>query len=98
MNNNKKIFSSAFVGVGLLMSASSFAQTCMNDVYNAYGQGGDLNCTANDISTSAASVNVLDDGCLSPLDTVTLELFADVTLTAQARYDLGFYFATDGGM
>jgi hypothetical protein len=39
----------------------------------------------------------LDCGCTSPDDTVTMTFSAEVLLGAQARHDIGIYFATDGG-
>ncbi len=56
-----------------------------------------LNCTANDVSiASVTSVEILDDGCQSPADTVTFEAIWDVSSTSNKRYDIGLYFATAG--
>ena len=36
---------------------------CMQDVYNNFGQGGGLNCTAKDVSlATATNITILDDG------------------------------------
>jgi hypothetical protein len=70
---------------------------CMQDVYDQFGQGGGLNCTANDVQVaSVTNINIIDDGCAFPGDTVTFDFTAQVVLTAQARHDVGIYFATDG--
>ncbi len=56
-----------------------------------------LNCTANDISIAiATNIAILDDGCAYPGDTVTFKADFEVLLTAQARYDIGLWFAQDG--
>jgi hypothetical protein len=65
---------------------------CMEDV-----AGFGLNCTANDIQiASVTELTILDDGCTSPDDTVTFSAVFEVELTAQARHDIGLWFATDG--
>ena len=69
---------------------------CMLDVYSTIDNQG-LNCTANDISIAGVSnINIVDDGCAFPGDTVTFDFTAEVLLTAQDRHDLGIYFALDG--
>jgi uncharacterized repeat protein (TIGR01451 family) len=70
---------------------------CMLDLYEEFGQGGGLNCTANDIQVAqVVDLFILDDGCAFPGDTVTFGFTAEVVLTAQERHDIGVYFATDG--
>jgi hypothetical protein len=65
---------------------------CMEDV-----AGFGLNCTANDIQIASVTNLVIDDdGCAFPGDTVTFTADFEVLLTAQARHDLGLWFATDG--
>ena len=65
---------------------------CAQDV-----AGFHLNCTANDVSLFGASnITILDDGCVSQDDTVTFTANFQVDLTAEARYDLGIWFADDG--
>jgi len=69
---------------------------CINDVFNQYTDG-TLTCTANDIQVaSATNIVILDDGCAYPGDTVTFTANFEVVLTAQARHDVGIYFANDG--
>ncbi|WP_432470564.1 DUF7507 domain-containing protein [Amphritea sp. HPY] len=66
---------------------------CMEDV-----AGFGLNCTANDIQLAdVTNVDVLDDGCAYPGDDVTFTADFEVLLTAQARHDIGIWFAQDGG-
>jgi len=71
---------------------------CMEDLYDRFGQGGSLNCTANDIQiASVTNVVITDDGCAFPGDTVTFDATLEVLLTAQDRHDVGIYLAQDGG-
>jgi len=66
---------------------------CMEDV-----AGFSLNCNANDIQiASVTNVVVVDDGCTAPGDTVTFDATVELLLTANARFDVGIYLATDGG-
>ncbi|MEF3692130.1 MAG: hypothetical protein V3574_03705, partial [Candidatus Moraniibacteriota bacterium] len=59
--------------------------------------GESLNCTANDISlANVTKIEILDDGCSSPDDTVTFKAEWDVQSTATERYDVGLYFSNDG--
>ncbi len=53
------------------------------------------NCTANDITLSSPAVTVIDT-CQFPGDTATLQVLADVTGTAQDRYDIGVWVSVDG--
>lgn len=65
---------------------------CVNDV-----SGLNNNCTANDLTFVAVGLGVQDDGCVSTSDTVSIFLRAQIAnTTAQTRYDIGMYFATDG--
>jgi hypothetical protein len=67
-------------------------QVCMEQ---AAGFG--LGCTANDVSlASAINIVIEDDGCAFPGDTVTFTADFEVVLTAQARHDIGIWFAEDG--
>jgi hypothetical protein len=69
----------------------------MQDVYDSFGQGGSLNCTANDIQLATASnIIINDDGCAFPGDTVSFTADFDVVVTANARHDVGIYFSLDG--
>jgi hypothetical protein len=75
---------------------------CMQDV-----AGFALNCTANDVSVAGVSkdaqgnpILTLDDadkGCSYPGDTVDFTAQFDLVVTAKERYDIGVYFALDGG-
>ena len=65
---------------------------CMQDM-----AGFGLNCTANDIEiANVTELEILDDGCAYPGDTVTFRAKFEVLLTAQARHDIGLWFAIDG--
>ena len=65
---------------------------CMQDV-----AGFGLNCTANDVQLAKAlNIVILDDGCAFPGDSVTFTADFEVLLTAQARHDIGIWFAQDG--
>jgi len=65
---------------------------CVNDV-----SGLNNNCTANDLTFVAVGLGVQDDGCVSTSDDVSIFLRAQIAnTTAQTRYDVGMYFATDG--
>ncbi|MGD8873768.1 MAG: hypothetical protein PVH38_01360 [Gammaproteobacteria bacterium] len=75
------------------------------DAYCMQDQAGfELNCTANDIQISGVAKNpdgtdrleILDDGCAYPGDSVTFTATFDVVVTAKARHDVGIYFVTDG--
>ena len=76
------------------------ADPCIDNQWKAHGNTQDLTCTANDVRIAEAS-NVRDLSG-NPLTTcyggTTFDFIADFTveLTAQARHDLGLYFATDG--
>jgi hypothetical protein len=74
---------------------SATGAVCMQDVYNKFGQGGDLQCTANDVSLTEASI-ILSDGCDFSGDAVTFTATYDVVVTANARHDVGIYFSLDG--
>ncbi len=59
--------------------------------------GGSLNCTANDVSLSSVTgVTILDDGCQFVGDTVEFKAKWELQSTANERYDIGLYFATEG--
>jgi uncharacterized repeat protein (TIGR01451 family) len=65
---------------------------CMEDT-----AGFGLNCTANDVQLAAAkNITILDDGCAFPGDDVTFTAEFEILLTAQARHDIGIWFAQDG--
>ena len=64
---------------------------CMDDLFP-----GTLNCNANDVQIARATNIVITDPCSFPGDSVTFNATFQVVLTAQTRYDIGLYFATDG--
>ncbi|UTW13429.1 DUF11 domain-containing protein [Marinobacterium rhizophilum] len=67
-------------------------QACMEDTAD-FG----LNCTANDVRiANATNIVIDDDGCAFPGDTVDFTATFTVELTAQARHDIGIWFAEDG--
>jgi hypothetical protein len=74
---------------------------CMQTLFTAGGNSQTLGCTANDVRiASAGNVRdpVTDEPITSCIEGSTLNFKADfeVVLTAQTRYDIGLYFATDG--
>lgn len=78
----------------------SAADTCMEDVWKQHGNTQELGCTANDVGiASATNIRGLDGQPLdSCIEGTTFSFVADfhVQLTAQERFDIGLYFATDG--
>jgi hypothetical protein len=95
------------VGGGLLFGPeAASAQTCIQDVWQAHGNSQDLTCTANDVTlSSATNINILTGGSCDPVtgvcrcfagQTVTFTADFQMDLTAQTRFDVGFYIATDG--
>ncbi len=88
----------AFLTAVLLGHASpAAAETvqagCMQDI-----AGFGLNCTANDVQISKATVLEIIDECEYPGDKTTFVADFEVVVTAKARYDIGLYFATDGDL
>jgi hypothetical protein len=57
-----------------------------------------LNCTANDVQISRATVLEITDPCEYPGDKTTFVADFEVVVTAKERYDIGLYFATDGDL
>ena len=79
------------------IGGGSTTNGCMEDVYNEYGNANGLGCNTNDIQVaSVTDINIVDDGCAYVGDTVTFDFTAQIVLTAQARHDIGIYFAIDG--
>ena len=96
----------AIAAGGLLLVAqpASADPTCIQDVWKAHSNHQNLTCTANDVNLSqATNINIITGGtcdqngcrCFSgqPL-TFTADFRMD--LTADTRYDIGFYIAIDG--
>jgi hypothetical protein len=72
-------------------------EVCMQDVYDDFGQGGGLNCTANDVKLATATdITILDDGCAFPGDTVTFTAAFQVEVNSGSANDIGIYIALDG--
>jgi Domain of unknown function DUF11 len=98
------------VGGGLLFGPqAASAQTCIQDVWKAHGNNQNLTCTANDVTLSTATnINIVSGGgeCVIENGVRVCRCFAGQTftftadfqmdLTADTRYDVGFYIATDG--
>ena len=92
---------------GLLVGTGpALAQgTCIQDVWKAHGNSQNLNCTAQDVTLSqATNINILTGGTCDPVtgvckcfagQTVTFTADFRMVLTADTRYDTGFYIATD---
>ncbi len=68
------------------------AQTCVDDLTGRLDV-----CTANDVQFSQIDVLSIIDGCTSTADTATVLLRARLIAGAAQRYDIGMFFATDGG-
>ena len=67
-------------------NGGSVVNGCMEDVYNEFGQGGGLTCSANDVQVaSVTNISITDDGCAFPGDTVTLSFSGEVLLTVETR-------------
>jgi hypothetical protein len=91
---------------GLLFGAQpASAQTCIQDVWKAHGNNQNLTCTANDVTLSkAGNIDISAGGSCDPVtkvckcfdqQTVTFTADFEMDLTADTRYDVGFYIATD---
>jgi hypothetical protein len=96
------------VGAGLLLApGAASAQTCIQDVWKAHGNNQNLNCNAKDVTLSSASnINIITGGECKTVNgvkqcfcfanqTVTFTADFQMDLTADTRYDVGFYLATD---
>jgi len=88
--------------VGLIVGAPPVsADLCIDDQWKAHnGNTQDLTCTANDVRIAEAT-NVRDlenEPLTSCYEGFPFDFIADFTveLTAQERFDVGLYFATDG--
>jgi DNA gyrase inhibitor GyrI len=66
---------------------------CVDDVNGSVG----ANCTSNDVTFTVVGLGTQSNGCINNSDTLTILMQATVrNTTAQARYDIGLYVATDG--
>ena len=94
----------ALAGLMLWAQAASGADSgptetgdvCMQHVYaDPVSNSNSLNCTANDVRISRA-VAVSPGSCIEN-DTFTLTGTFEIDVTANIRYDTGFFFRIDGG-
>src|SRR5512134_3652930 len=78
----------------LVSAASSFAQTCVDDLTGVVN-----NCTANDVTI--ATLQVRPGGVIDPCsfvgDTAIVNVQATLVAGAAERYDIGIFIAEDGG-
>ncbi|WP_434423724.1 hypothetical protein [Nannocystis pusilla] len=67
----------------------------MQEVFTSEVGGGTLNCTANDVRISEAT-SVFPTSCVAGT-TFDLTATFETVVTANSRYDVGFWFNTEGG-
>jgi hypothetical protein len=89
--------------------ASAAPNTCIQDVWQAHGNNQKLTCTAQDVTLSSAINIDISSGGQCAIENgvkvckcnsggqVTFSADFRMDLTADTRYDIGFYIATDGG-
>jgi len=96
--------------VGLILAAQPAAavDNCIQDVWKAHGHSQNLTCTANDVTISTVTnIDITAGGECKTVggvktcycfqgQNVTFAADFSMPLTAQERYDIGFYIATDG--
>ena len=99
----------AIVAVGGLLFGPqpAAAQTCIQDVWQAHGNSQGLNCTAQDVTLSEATNIQISTGGSCNQTTGVCQCFAGqpltftadfrMDLTADTRFDVGFYIATGTG-
>jgi len=96
-----------FGGLLVAPQPASAQGTCIEDVWKAHGNKQGLNCTAQDVTlSSAGNIKISTGGscdaqtgvckCNSG-QTVTFTADFEMDLTADTRYDVGFYIATGSG-
>jgi hypothetical protein len=83
--------------------------TCIQDVWKAHGNNQNLTCTAQDVTLSRATGIDISSGGQCAIENgvkvckcnsggqVTFTADFQMDLTADTRYDIGFYIATDSG-
>jgi Domain of unknown function DUF11 len=90
-------------------AASAQTGSCIQDVWKAAGNNSNLQCTANDVGLSLAenaNINIISGGSCegegadrvcrcTEGETVVFTALFEMDLTAQTRYDVGFYIASD---
>jgi len=99
-----ELFTLIAFGCLLAWPSGARAQTCSSETVSdgciqdrwiaAGGQGGDLECTANDISITKITSAVLQT--CTPDDQITFTGTLTVNSNATGRYDVGAYIAEDG--
>ena len=97
------VFAVLLVALGARPAA---AQTCIQDVWKAHGNNQNLTCSAKDVNLSdVTNITITAGGACSGSPPVCkcflngpVTFVADfkMNLTADTRYDIGFYIATDG--
>lgn len=102
---HKLAFASAFLSLALSLPASALAaengptvtgQVCMQKTFGTpVTSANKLNCTANDIRLSRA-ISVSPQSCIKGT-TFDLTATFETVVTANSRYDAGFFFRIDGG-
>lgn len=98
-----RLFLVAALGAAAVPAA---AQTCIEDVWKAHGNKQNLTCTAQDVTLSqVTNINITSGGsCTGGVckcflgGNVTFTATFGMDLTADTRYDIGFYIATDGDL
>ena len=92
--------STVAIVLGAQLAPAAAAGTCIQDVWSAHGNKQNLVCTSNDVRLAkATNIRDVSGNPLSQCQSgSTFSFIADfqVNLGAQARYDVGLYFATDG--
>src|SRR5215204_707483 len=96
----------AVLAVLLFGPEPASAQTCIQDAWKAHGNNQKLNCTAQDVTlSSATNIDIKSGGSCPVVNGVktcscfagqTVQFTADfrMDLTADTRYDVGFYIET----
>ncbi len=109
MRNTRLVTVLTLVGGGVLFGPeAASAQTCIQDVWQAHGNSQSLTCTANDVTLAeATNIDIVTGGSCDAVtglcscfagQTVTFTADFRMDLTANTRYDVGFYLATDGDL
>jgi hypothetical protein len=104
MTHQSKFSLACAVLLAILGTRPAAAQTCIQDVWKAHGNNQNLTCSAKDVALSnVTNINITAGGqcvngvckCFAGGD-VTFTADFQMNLTADTRYDIGFYIATDG--
>jgi len=93
------------VAAGVLLlstGGTAIADTLQDQACLVEANGEEPNCTSNSVSSATATGVVVDADCgAGGTGFITLNLSADIDVTANGRYDVGFYYpqtGTDGFM